>query len=94
MRRGAGAEVVFGYYLEVTKSHLSKVPADYVRKQTVSTGERFITQDLKAMESKILGAEERATKLEYELFLQVRTEVLSELRPIQETASAQKKRIS
>lgn len=83
-----GFNSVFGYYLEVTKSHLAKVPPEYVRKQTVSTGERFITQDLKAMESKILGAEERATKLEYDLFLKVRTEVLAELRPIQETAAA------
>lgn len=81
-----GFNSVFGYYLEVTKSHLAKVPPEWVRKQTVSNGERFITQDLKAMESKILGAEERATKLEYELFLQVRTQVLAELRPIQETA--------
>ncbi|MEN9675915.1 MAG: hypothetical protein RIS76_1811 [Verrucomicrobiota bacterium] len=83
-----GFNSVFGYYLEVTKSQLAKVPPEYVRKQTVSTGERFITQDLKAMESKILGAEERATKLEYDLFLKVRTEVLAELRPIQDTASS------
>ncbi|MBN8249360.1 MAG: DNA mismatch repair protein MutS, partial [Verrucomicrobia bacterium] len=83
-----GFNSVFGYFLEVTRSHLAKVPPDWVRKQTISTGERFITQDLKAMESKILGAEERATKLEYDLFLQVRTEVLGELRRIQDTASA------
>jgi len=83
-----GFNSVFGYYLEVTRTHLAKVPADWVRKQTISTGERFITQDLKAMEAKILGAEERATKLEYDLFLQVRAEVLGELRRIQDTASA------
>jgi DNA mismatch repair protein MutS len=83
-----GFNSVFGYYIEVTKTHLAKVPGDYVRKQTVSTGERFITQALKAMESKILGAEERATKLEYDLFLKVREEVLAQLKPIQQTASA------
>lgn len=83
-----GFNSVFGYYIEVTKSHLSKVPGDYVRKQTVASGERFITQDLKVMESKILGSEERATKLEYDLFLRLREEVLNHLKSIQETASA------
>ena len=83
-----GFNSVFGYYIEVTKAHLSKVPGDYVRKQTVANGERFITQDLKVMESKILGSEERATKLEYDLFLRLREEVLNHLRSIQETASA------
>ena len=83
-----GFNSVFGYYIEVTKSHLAKVPVDYVRKQTVASGERFITQDLKVMESKILGSEERATKLEYDLFLRLREEVLNHLKSIQETASA------
>jgi DNA mismatch repair protein MutS len=83
-----GFNSVFGYYIEVTKSNLAKVPPEYVRKQTVANGERFITQDLKAMESKILGAEERSTKLEYDLFLKVREQVLHHLKPIQETASA------
>ncbi len=83
-----GFNSVFGYYIEVTKANLAKVPGDYVRKQTVANGERFITQELKAMESKILGSEERATKLEHDLFLKVREEVLAELRPIQQTAGA------
>jgi DNA mismatch repair protein MutS len=83
-----GFNSVFGYYIEVTKANLAKVPGDYVRKQTVANGERFITQELKAMESKILGAEERATKLEYDLFLRVREEVLAQLLPIQQTAGA------
>ncbi|HTH47450.1 MAG TPA: DNA mismatch repair protein MutS, partial [Candidatus Limnocylindria bacterium] len=83
-----GFNSVFGYYIEVTKANLAKVPGDYVRKQTVANGERFIMQELKAMESKILGAEERATKLEYDLFLKVREEVLAQLRPIQQTAGA------
>jgi DNA mismatch repair protein MutS len=79
---------VFGYYIEVTKSNLDKVPGHYVRKQTISNGERYITSDLKEMEAKILGAEERSTKLEYDLFLRVREEALGALRPIQETAAA------
>jgi DNA mismatch repair protein MutS len=79
---------VFGYYIEVTKSNLDKVPAHYVRKQTIANGERFITPELKQMESKILGAEERSTKLEYDLFLRVREEALGALRQIQETAAA------
>ncbi|HAB17524.1 MAG TPA: DNA mismatch repair protein MutS [Verrucomicrobiales bacterium] len=83
-----GFNSVFGYYIEVTKANLAKVPPQYVRKQTVANGERFITPELKTMESKILGAEERATQLEYELFLQVREEVLEQLREIQQTASA------
>ena len=79
---------VFGYYIEVTKSNLEKVPAHYVRKQTIANGERFITPALKEMEGKILGAEERSVKLEYELFLKVREEVLARLKEIQQTAQA------
>jgi DNA mismatch repair protein MutS len=79
---------VFGYYIEVTKSNLDKVPAHYIRKQTIANGERYITPELKEMEAKILGAEERSTKLEYDLFLRVREEALGALRPIQETAGA------
>ena len=79
---------VFGYYIEVTKSNLDKVPAHYHRKQTVANGERFITPELKAMEGKILGAEERSVKLEYEIFQRVREEILGQLPKIQQTASA------
>ncbi|PWU10794.1 MAG: DNA mismatch repair protein MutS [Verrucomicrobia bacterium] len=79
---------VFGYYIEVTKANLDKVPAEYVRKQTIAGGERFITPELKAMESKILGAEERSLKLEYDLFQRVREEVLGKLAQIQDTAGA------
>jgi DNA mismatch repair protein MutS len=79
---------VFGYYIEVTKSNLDKVPAHYIRKQTVANGERFITPELKDMEGKILGAEERSVKLEYEIFQRVREEVLAQLSKIQQTASA------
>ena len=79
---------VFGYFIEVTKANLDKVPAHYTRKQTIANGERFITPELKEMESKILGAEERSEKLEYELFLKVREETLQWLQPIQRTADA------
>ncbi len=83
-----GFTSVFGYFIEVTKANLAKVPADYIRKQTIANGERFITPELKAMEGKILGAEERAIKLEYELFLRVREEVIGNLAAIQQTAAA------
>ncbi len=79
---------VFGYYIEVTKANLDKVPPHYIRKQTVANGERYITPELKEMEGKILGAEERSVKLEYELFQRVREEVLGQLPKIQRTAVA------
>jgi DNA mismatch repair protein MutS len=79
---------VFGYYLEVTKTNLDKVPPHYVRKQTIANGERFITPELKEMESRILGAEERSARLEYDLFLRVREAVLARLLEIQRTADA------
>jgi DNA mismatch repair protein MutS len=79
---------VFGYYIEVTKANLDKVPANYVRKQTIANGERFITPELKEMEGKILGAEERSVKLEYELFQRVREEVLGRVPQMQQTAAA------
>ncbi len=79
---------VFGYYIEVTRSNLDKVPAHYIRKQTVANGERFITPDLKEMEGKILGAEERSVKLEHELFQRVREQLLGHLPAIQQTAAA------
>ena len=79
---------VFGYYVEVTRSNLDKVPPHYIRKQTIANGERFITPELKEMEGKILGAEERSMKLEYELFQKVRESVVGRLRDILETAGA------
>ncbi|HEX3716739.1 MAG TPA: DNA mismatch repair protein MutS [Verrucomicrobiae bacterium] len=79
---------VFGYYIEITKSNLDKVPAHYIRKQTIANGERFITPELKEMEGKILGAEERSVKLEYELFQQVREQVLEQLPQLQKTGAA------
>jgi len=79
---------VFGYFIEVTKANLSSVPAHYTRKQTTAGGERFITPELKEIEARILGADERARNLEYELFQKLRDEVLREIAPIQQTAEA------
>ena len=79
---------VFGYFIEVTKSNLPNVPAHYTRKQTTAGGERFITPELKEMEAKILGANERAQNLEYQLFQKLRDETLREIEAIQKTAEA------
>ena len=79
---------VFGYFIEVTKSNLANVPTHYTRKQTTVGGERFITPELKEMEAKILGADERARQLEYQLFQKLRGEALHDLRAIQQTADA------
>ena len=79
---------VFGYFIEVTKSNLANVPPHYTRKQTTVGGERFITPELKEMEAKILGADERAQNLEYQLFQKLRDETLREIEPIQQTAEA------
>ncbi|HYY34891.1 MAG TPA: DNA mismatch repair protein MutS [Candidatus Binatia bacterium] len=79
---------VFGYFIEVTKSNLANVPAHYTRKQTTVGGERFVTPELKEMEAKILGADERARQLEYQLFQKLREETLRELESIQQTAAA------
>ncbi|MGI8955422.1 MAG: DNA mismatch repair protein MutS [Chthoniobacterales bacterium] len=79
---------VFGYFIEITKSNLGNVPPHYTRKQTTVGGERFITPELKEMEAKVLGADERARHLEYQLFQTLRDETLGELAPIQQTAGA------
>jgi DNA mismatch repair protein MutS len=79
---------VFGYFIEITKSNLANVPTHYTRKQTTVGGERFITPELKEMEAKILGADERARNLEYSLFQKLREETLTELGPLQKTAGA------
>lgn len=81
-----GYNKVFGYYLEATKSQIQFIPEDYIRKQTLSNAERYITPELKEMESKILGAEEKILKLEYELFQGVRKKVSKELLRIQKSA--------
>jgi len=79
---------VFGYYIEVTKSNLSLIPDYYIRKQTLSNAERFFTPQLKEYESKILSAEERINRLEYDLFQQVLLETSAQAHRVQRTASA------
>lgn len=77
---------VFSYYIEVTKANLSKIPLDYIRKQTIANGERFITPELKEYEAKVLGAEEKMCRLEFELFREVREKVACEVKRVQGSA--------
>jgi len=77
---------VFGYYIEVTRSHLDRVPEDYQRKQTLANAERFITPTLKEYEEKVLGAEDRVVEIEYDLFQDVRRQVALQGKRIQATA--------
>lgn len=79
---------VFGYYLEVTNSYKDLVPEDYIRKQTLTGAERYITPELKELEDTILGAEEKLTALEYELFTDIRDRIAAEVVRIQKTAKA------
>ncbi|MBI4055298.1 MAG: DNA mismatch repair protein MutS [Elusimicrobia bacterium] len=81
-----GYNSVFGYYLEVTRAHLSKVPKNYERKQTLVNAERFLTPELKEMETKILGAEEKIHRLEGELWRRLAQEVLCKLKPLKTLA--------
>ena len=79
---------VFGYFIELTKTHAEKAPDDYQRKQTMANAERFITPALKEVEGKVLGADDRAKALEYEEFIELRSKVTDHLTPLQTTASA------
>ncbi len=83
-----GYNRVFGYFIEVSNSYKNLVPDTYIRKQTLTNCERFITAELKELEGKILGAKERAVALEYRLFTQVRDKVAENLERIQTTANA------
>ncbi len=84
-----GYNKVSGYYIEVSNSHLSRVPADYIRKQTLSGSERFITPDLKEYETLVLNAQDRISKLEGELFAQLRADIaIHAAEPILNTARA------
>ncbi len=83
-----GYNKVFGYYLEVSKSYAGQVPEDYIRKQTLANGERYITEELKQLEARVLGASERILALESELFAEVKSAVAAELHRIQLTARA------
>ncbi|PIZ76406.1 DNA mismatch repair protein MutS [Candidatus Peregrinibacteria bacterium CG_4_10_14_0_2_um_filter_38_24] len=79
---------VFGYYIEISKSNLSAVPENYIRKQTLVNAERFITPELKEYEEKVLNAEEKIRQLEYEIFYKVRMEVVKNMNEIQACARA------
>ncbi len=83
-----GYNKVFGYYIEVSKGNVDKVPFRYVRKQTLTTGERYITEELKEIEDKILGASEKGIKLELALFEQIKLEMLKAIPMLQSTARA------
>lgn len=82
-----GYNRVFGYYIEVTKSYLDLVPADFVRKQTLANAERFITPELKSMEEKILTASDKLIVLEYEAFLDIRRILLDSIERLQTNAT-------
>ena len=77
---------VFGYYIEVSNAHRKAMPADYIRKQTLVNAERYITPELKELEEKILGAEERIYELEYELFQALKARLVAQIARIQKTA--------
>lgn len=83
-----GYNRVFGYYLEVSRSNMELVPHSYIRKQTLANCERYITEELKHLESTVLGAQERLTALEYELFCELRERVAAQVHRIQRTAQA------
>ena len=81
-----GFNKVFGYYLEVTKSNLNLVPDRYIRKQTLTNAERYITEELKNLENQILGAEEKVVNLEYEAFTNIRQEIARNVVRLQTTS--------
>ena len=83
-----GYNRVFGYYIEVTNSYKDQVPENYIRKQTLTNCERYITQELKDLEGRILGAKDRAVQLEYQVFDDVRRQVAGQLSRVQQTARA------
>ena len=82
-----GYNRVFGYYIEVSKSFVDQVPEDYIRKQTLANGERYITKELKDMEATILGAADRVNSLEYDIFCDVRDYVASASARLQKVAA-------
>ena len=82
-----GFNKVFGYYVEVTKTHINRVPDDFIRKQTLVNAERYITQELKEYESTVLDAEDKKMELESQLFDQIREQISMETERIQQTAA-------
>jgi len=83
-----GYNKVFGYYIEVTKSYISQVPQDYIRKQTLTNCERYITQELKELEGEVLSASDKLTALEYQLFTQLRETIAGHAHRVQSTSQA------
>jgi len=83
-----GYNRVFGYYIEITKSNIEQVPENYIRKQTLSNCERYITPELKELESRVLSAQEQIFELEFEIFDDIRKKVAQQLHRIQSTAKA------
>ena len=83
-----GYNRVFGYYIEVSKSFIGQVPDSYIRKQTLANSERYITEELKELEARVLGARERIVEIEHQLFNEVRMKVAEQLHRIQTTAQA------
>lgn len=81
-----GFNKVFGYYIDITRSNLSSVPDYFIRKQTLSNSERYITPELKELEDMVLGAEEKLIELEYQMFVDVRTDIAKHIKRIQKTA--------
>jgi len=82
-----GYNKVFGYYIEVSKSFVSQVPDRFIRKQTLTNGERYITEELKTLENQILGAEEKVINLEYNEFVKIREEIARNIKRLQKTAT-------
>ena len=78
---------MFGYFFEVTKSYLNLVPERYIRKQTLANCERYITEELNELESKILGAETKVVDLEYKLFIEIRTKIAKNIERLQKAAN-------
>ena len=83
-----GFNRVFGYYIEVSKSFIDQVPAEYIRKQTLANCERYITQDLKELENQVLTAKDRLTALEYQIFTQLRENLAAQAARVQVSAAA------
>lgn len=83
-----GYNKVFGYYIEVTNSYKELVPETYIRKQTLTNCERYITQELKELEGRIIGAKDRSVALEYEVFSAVRNDIAAQLERLQKTAKS------
>ena len=81
-----GFNKVFGYFIEVTKSYLNQVPQSYIRKQTLTNAERYITEELKTLENQILGAEEKVVNLEYNAFVEIREEISKNIVRLQKTS--------